>query len=241
MKDPYVYEGTNILRNKLNIQDEQTLIETEAQIFIAKFLDMSSIANQLDFKSYKSLQWIHHFIFSDLYNWAGEFRTVDIFKHERVLGGLSVKYSNENEIVSDLKKAFEWSNKRLWDYDNPQLTEDFSKFMTDLWRIHPFREGNTRTVSVYMNSFAESNELRFDGELLSKRAGYLREALVLAAVEEAPETAHLLKILGDALNLDGTDDERSKEGHPGKYKVINQHDVSKYIQKPFRTYKNPTD
>ena len=87
-------------------------METEAQIFIAKFLDMSSIADQLDFKSYKSLQLIHHFIFNDLYTWAGEFRTVDIFKNERVLGGLSVKYSNENEIVSDLKKVFGWSKKK---------------------------------------------------------------------------------------------------------------------------------
>ena len=113
--------------------------------------------------------------------------------------------------------------------------------MTDLWRIHPFREGNTRTVSVYMNLFAEAMELRFDGELLSKHTGYLREALVLAAVEEAPESEHLLKILGDALNLDVTDDESSNEGQPGKYRIINQHDVSKYTQKPFRTDKDSTD
>lgn len=241
MKDPYVYEGTNVLRNNLSIQDEKRLIDIEAQIFIANFLDISSITDQLDFTSYKSLRLIHHFLFSDLYKWAGEFRTIDIYKSERALGGLSVKYSNENKITFDLKEVFYWSNEILWHYDNSQLTEDFSKLMTDLWRIHPFREGNTRTVSIFMNLFAEANELKFDGELLSKHPGYLREALVLAGVEENPETEHLLKILGDALNLNGTNDENSEEVPPEKYRVINQYDVSEYRQKPFQTDKDSTD
>ena len=233
MKDPYVYEGTNVLKNELNIQDEQKLIETEAQIFIAKFLYISSITDQLDFKSYKSLQSIHRFLFSDLYKWAGEFRTVNIFKNERVLGGLSIKYSNKNEITSDLRNVFDWSNKILWNHENPQLKEDFSKLMTDLWRIHPFREGNTRSVSVYMKLFSEVNKLGFDDELLSGNPGYLREALVLAAVEEAPEAEYLLRILGDALSLNGKN--HRNKGDSGKYRVINDYDVSNYTQKPFQT------
>lgn len=233
--DSYVYENTNVLKNKLNIQDEQKLIETEAQVFIANFLNVSSIYDGLDFESHKSLQSIHHFLFSELYTWAGEFRTVDIFKNERILGGLSVKYSNKNKITSDFRKVFDWSDKILWDCENPQLTEDFSKLMTDLWRIHPFREGNTRTVSIYMKLFSEANKLGFDDELLSENPGYLREALVLAAVEEAPETEHLLKILVDALSLNGTSEGNAEEEDAGKYRVINDYDVSNYTQKPFQT------
>lgn len=239
MKDPYVYEDINVLKNKLNIRVEEELIEIEAQFFIANLLDISSIADQLDFKSYKSLQSIHHFLFNDLYTWAGEFRTVDIFKEEEVLQGLSVQYSDKSKITSGLKDVFDWSKKILWDYGNPQLIEDFAELMTSLWRIHPFREGNTRTVSVFMNLFAEAKELRFDGELLSRHPGYLRNALVLSAVEEAPEPGYLINILGDALNLKVTDEENSEAGQSSKYRVINQYDVAKYRQKPFQTDEEP--
>ena len=77
----YCYAGTNILKNKLNIQDMQELQDAEREItslrtaeFLNKFVNS---AYDLDLAFLKE---IHRFIFQDVYTWAGEFRTVDIAK-----------------------------------------------------------------------------------------------------------------------------------------------------------------
>lgn len=233
--DPYVYDGTNVLINRLNIRDECDLIDVEAQLFIANVLDISSIVHQINFQTYESLQSIHSFLFHELYTWAGEFRTVNIYKAERVLNGLSITYSDKSNITSELQKIFDWTHEIQWNYDNPKLTEDFAIFMTKLWRVHPFREGNTRAVSIFMNLFAEDNKLEFNGQILSQHPGYLRKALVLSAVEEAPEPQYLLKVLKDALNLIGNDNTKRERKQSNKYKVIKQYDVTNYKQKPFET------
>lgn len=236
--DPYVYEGTNILKNKLNIKDEQMLIDIETQFFIANTLDMTSIVEEIDMKSRYSVQQIHKFLFQQIYEWAGEFRTVNIHKSEPVLGGLSVIYSEKGKIKQDLITLFNWSKTVHWDNENKDLANDFAKFMTELWRIHPFREGNTRMTSVFMNLFAKVNELSFNGEILSQYPGYLRKALVLATVQEAPEPQHLLKMLKDALGLLKTEEVELHEDQPNIYKTIKQYDVSTYKQKPFKTFDN---
>ena len=233
--DPYIYANTNILINKLNIRDEQQLIDVEAQLLIAAIVDISSISDEIDFQKYESLQTIHHFLFQELYSWAGEFRTVNISKSERVLNGLSVVYSDKDQIISDLKTVFSWSKSRQWDYSNPRLVEDFSMLMAKLWRVHPYREGNTRTVSIFMNLFAEANRLDFNAQLLSQHAGYLRNALVLAAVEEAPEQQYLLNMMTDALDVVDFDRFKSEDEASSNYQVIGQYDVSKYEEKPFKT------
>lgn len=232
--DPYVYEGSSVLINEFGIRDEQELIEVETQLFIANALDISSIIQQINFQTYESLQFIHRYLFKELYTWAGQFRTVNIYKSERVLGGPSITYSDKNQIVSELKAIFDWANGVSWDYKDSHLTENVATFMTKLWRVHPFREGNTRTVSVFMNLFAEVNKLDFNGKILSQHTGYLRKALVLSAVKEAPEPEYLLKMLGDALNR-ATVGEQKDEESLSKYKVIKRYDVTNYKQKPFET------
>ncbi|PZX04598.1 hypothetical protein C7437_104110 [Psychrobacillus insolitus] len=62
--DQYVYSNTNVLVNKLNIKDEKELIDVEAQLIIAGILDITSISSEINFQEYRSLQNIHHFLFS---------------------------------------------------------------------------------------------------------------------------------------------------------------------------------
>lgn len=71
--DPYIYPNSNVLINKLNIMDEQQLIDVEAQLLIAGIIDIHSILEDLDFNDYTCLQTIHRFLFKDLYSWAGKF------------------------------------------------------------------------------------------------------------------------------------------------------------------------
>ncbi|WP_438316748.1 Fic/DOC family protein [Sporosarcina sp. FA9] len=231
--DPYIYPNTNTLINKLDIRDEQQLIDVEAQLLIAGIVDINSITEKIDFQKYESLQIIHHFLFQELYSWAGEFRTVNISKSEHVLNGLSVAYSDKNYIISDLKTVFSWSESKQWSYSNPSLVKDFSAFMIKLWRVHPYREGNKRTVSIFMNLFAEASRLDFKAQLLSQYAGYLRNALVLATVEETPEPQYLLNMISDALDVVDFNKFKSDDEASSNYKVIGNYDVSEYEEKPF--------
>ena len=75
----YCYPNSNILKNKLNIQDEQTLFEAEKKLTLIRLqeLQISPVDGNFD---YKHLRDIHHYIFQDIYGWAGELRTVEIGK-----------------------------------------------------------------------------------------------------------------------------------------------------------------
>lgn len=149
-----------------------------------------------------------------------EIRTVNIYKSEQVLNGLSVGYSDKEPIKLDLINLFNWSKTIRWHHGNKKLVEDFAAFMIELWRIHPFREGNTRTTSIFMYLFAEIHALKFNGQILSRHPGYLRKALVLAAIEEAPEPEYLLIMLKDVLGLSDTDGLEQEGQQSEKYKVI---------------------
>lgn len=73
------YEGTTCLINNLNIRNENLLAETESAITLAKasLLDQQPLPGKYDFAHYKQ---IHHFLFCDLYDWAGEIRTINLSK-----------------------------------------------------------------------------------------------------------------------------------------------------------------
>jgi len=90
------YKGTTCLINKLDIRDEKVLVETEAAITFAKasLLEENPIDGSFDFAHFKE---IHRFLFCDLYDWAGEIRTIDLSKKERCL--LTAKKSIVSEHV----------------------------------------------------------------------------------------------------------------------------------------------
>ncbi len=228
-----MYPKSNLLKNKLGIKDEQELITVEAQLVIAGIVDIQSIGQQIDFNDINSIKTIHHYLFQDLYDWAGEFRTINIFKSEQVLNGLSITYSDKDNIETDLTEIFKWVNEMDWALPRNHLVSNFKKLMTDLWRVHPFREGNTRTVSIFMKLFADNKYIEFDEQLLSQNAGYLRNALVLAAVEEAPEPQYLKRIITDALGLTILHPTDLSGSFSERYQTIKDYDVSNYEEKPF--------
>lgn len=233
--DPYVYPNTSVLINKLGITDEQQLITVEAQLIIANLLEIESLISKVDFDSYHSLQQIHRHLFNELYEWAGDFRSINIYKNERILGGISVIYIDSLQIQTDLASIFDWKQEITWTHQNIRLPIYFAKLMTDLWRVHPFREGNTRTVSVFMKLFAQHHNLPFNAELLSNNASYLRNALVMAAINEAPDPTYLHKIINDALSIDFSASLSDSGTFSEKYRTIGSYNVSSYEEKPFST------
>lgn len=91
MVDKYLYPGTNVLINILDIRDGLKLEKAE---YTYVSLNISAIINNpIEIKSLFDICKIHKLLFGDLYDWAGDYRTINIYKDEPVLSGLSVKYS----------------------------------------------------------------------------------------------------------------------------------------------------
>ena len=104
MADPYLYADTPVLKNKLDIRDEKVLDLVEAEQSRANMM----LLYERGFSDFTpaGLCEIHQFLFGDIYDWAGEYRIINIEKREKLLAGRSVWYSNDEDIPRDLENAF---------------------------------------------------------------------------------------------------------------------------------------
>jgi cell filamentation protein len=98
MNDPYVYPGTETLKNLFGERDEERLKEIEADYTGFRIRELMDSPAQGDY-GFSHLCRLHQHIFQDIFEWAGNIRTINIEKPESVLGGLSVEYSNVTEIT----------------------------------------------------------------------------------------------------------------------------------------------
>ena len=136
------YEGTTCLVNKFGIRDEKKLSEIEAGITFAKavMLEETPINGDFDFEHFKK---IHEFLLCDLYEWAGQVRTVDISKQR-------TKFLDAASIESIGTKCF--AKVKDGYFENlsfDEFVKRIAKFYNDVNYIHPFREGNGRTQRIY--------------------------------------------------------------------------------------------
>ena len=219
MRDPYLYSDVLVLRNKLGIRTEKTLDLIEAEQSRTNMM----LLYELGFSDFspKGLCEIHRFLFGDIYDWAGKYRIINIQKSERLLAGQSVWYSNDDDIDRDLNKAFAEIYAFDWDgCSREQFVTALARLFSPLWQIHPFREGNTRTVVMLMTLFVEAHGYFFDKDLLAASAGYVREALVMASIGQYAEYEHLERILMDAVctePLSIEDEDLAQETDSEKY------------------------
>lgn len=220
MKDPYVYDGTNILINIPNIKDQDDLDEYESSNFKLAFLKMQS--ENLKIEDTTDIFKIHKSLFERVYAWAGEARTINIQKSEYVLEGLSVEYGECKSIDKDIKIL----NKEFNNIKNVKSKQEkikkIARFISKLWKIHAFREGNTRTIGIFLFFWMKDLGLKLNNKFIGDNAKFFRNALVLASIGEYSDYSYLEKILLDAATtLDTTDSDN-------KYKSINGYDLKEY-------------
>lgn len=204
MKDPYVYEDTGTLKNKLGIKDYEQLRQAEADISFVKLLtvDRDVDCAKFDLEYVKN---IHKYILSDIYDWAGEFRIVPMEKPEDVLGGDTVRYAYPKEIETKATECLNELNRINW---NAKELDDkamnFTKLIAELWQVHPFRDGNTRTVVTYAFRFAEEHGFKMDRNLLLDNFTYVRKAFVKASDGGYSEYQYLYKIIKDSIQREAS-------------------------------------
>ncbi len=199
MRDPYLYEDVPVLKNLLGIRDADALERAEADITSIKLLVVDGAIQSSAF-DFPRLLAIHKHIFGDIYAWAGTIRTVSIVKGERVLGGDTVRYAQPDDIERDCTAVLKKLNDTDWSVLGVHETaETLTKLTASLWQIHPFREGNTRTVITFATQFAEAHGFHMDKTLLKDSAAYVRDALVKASDGAYSEYGYLVKIIEDAI------------------------------------------
>lgn len=208
MKDPYVYEETGTLKNKLGIKDYEELRKAEADISFVKLLtvDRDVECSKFDLDYVKN---IHKYILDDIYEWAGEFRTVPMVKSEIILGGDTVRYAYPKEIEPKAKECLNELNRINWNVKTlDDKVMDFTKLIAELWQVHPFRDGNTRTIVTYAFRFAEEHGFRMNRKLLLDNFDYVRNSLVKASDGMYSDYQYLYKIIKDSVQR-----EKAKESN----------------------------
>jgi len=161
--------------------DEATFNNIEADYTSLRIKELLDNPIPSDF-SLLHLCDIHRFIFQDIYEWAGKIRIINIEKSEEALSGLSVEYSDVFDIVRHCDSVLIKMKSINWDsLSNEQKAITFAECMTNLWKVHPFREGNTRTIITFCCDFADKHGFPLDRELFKEHSTYVRRALVASS------------------------------------------------------------
>ena len=129
---------------------------------------------------------LHRRIFEGVFKHAGQLRDYDITKREWVLEGDTVNYLN----WEDLRRALDYDIKQEREFSYKGLSQDelithISSFVSGLWQIHAFGEGNTRTTAVFIIQYLRSIGFDVENDLFAKHSWYFRNALVRANYKNA--------------------------------------------------------
>jgi cell filamentation protein len=139
-QDPYCPPGSTVLRNRLNLTDAKTLAQAERDLseVAAESIDFAPPPYDLPY-----LQAVHRQLFSDLYDWAGELRTVDISKDD-------THFCVTSRIEPEANKLFKALAGANWfqELDRADLIIASAELFGDLNVVHPFREGNGRAQRI---------------------------------------------------------------------------------------------
>lgn len=205
MRDPYLYPDTEVLKNLLGIMDSKKLQDAESDYVTLRLSEIAEDDRRAEGFDFPALCRMHYRIFQDIYEWAGKPRIVNIEKVEDVLNGISIEYSDVFDIERDAQSVLKDMNLYGWKQASfDETARNFSDFMAKLWKAHPFREGNTRTIVTFCAMFIEEKGIYIDSGLFKDNAEYMRDALVAASavfhdLGDRRKPEYLYRIVQDAL------------------------------------------
>ena len=124
---------------------------------------------------------IHRKLFRGIYKHAGKIRDYNITKKEWVLDGATVIYGSASELRATLE--YDFSQEKNFSYKGLSMDEilhHLAKFISGLWQIHIFAEGNTRTTAVFFIKYLRTLGFSVTNDIFAENAWYFRNALVRA-------------------------------------------------------------
>lgn len=217
--DPYLYPDVDVLVNKFNVKDEKVLDELENELVPLRMIKLRKEGFVI--KSVFDIKKIHKFIFDPLFEWAGEFRKITMYKREPILNGSSVDYTPHPYIKEEMNHLEEKFQEIDWDsLSNKEKLDKVSSIVQELWQIHCFREGNTRTTALFLYFLLKTVGLHINVDFIGKNAKYFRNSLVLASLYSRSRKEFLQSIIKDATTVKNVDSK--------KYQTIDGYEVDKY-------------
>ena len=124
---------------------------------------------------------IHRHLFEGIFSHAGQIRDYNITKNEWVLKGATVLYASAGSIRETLE--YDFSHEKIFDYKNLNIDEairHIARFVSGIWQIHAFGEGNTRTTAVFTIKYLHTFGFNFSNETFANHSWYFHNALVRA-------------------------------------------------------------
>ena len=148
---------------------------------------------------------IHRILFEGILEHPGQLRTYNFSKKEWVLDGASVIYGDYRELEATLQ--YDFDTEKRFDYSRlsiDEIIEHLAIFIANLWQIHVFEEGNTRTTAVFAIKYLRSLGFDVTNDTFAKNAWYFRNSLVRANYTNLQKGIHqdrtyLIKFLKNLL------------------------------------------
>ncbi|MEC3882939.1 cell filamentation protein Fic [Halobacillus litoralis] len=185
-KSKYCYPGSNVLINHFDIKDEKQLAALESMFTAQRLAELQStpITGEFDLRH---LQKIHARLFSDLYPFAGEIRTENITKD-----GFS--FAQARFILDAAEPIFQQMMREDWKSMNRVLiVEKLVYYMSEINVLHPFREGNGRSLREFIRCVALEAGYRLDWSVVPP------EAIFKASVQSVKDVSALAQVISQSL------------------------------------------
>jgi cell filamentation protein len=187
VEDPYCYPGTTVLKNKIELKTQRELDAFEAEIS-AQRAEEPLPAGKLTYAHYRA---IHRHLFQDVYDWAGQIRTVRISKG-------SSMFCYPERIDREMSKLFRaLADQKHFQGSSPEeFANKAAHFLAELNAIHPFREGNGRTQLTFLMLLAET--AGYPLALEDLEPDEVMQAMIDSfAGQEAPLAGVILRLIAD--------------------------------------------
>ena len=195
MSDPYLDPHSGILRNKFGLSDQESLDRTEADAVSARsiLLQLNPLKGNFDSDHLKG---IHAYLFQDVYTWAGNFRTIPLAKADYIQGGRVTKFTAPDLIEHELKRVLDRlaDDHFLQGLQRREFARKVAAMLSEINRIHPFREGNGRAQRQFVRQLADSLGYKLHFEVVSK------ERLIQASIQSANGDVAMMERLLDEIS-----------------------------------------
>lgn len=156
-QDPLCYPGTRVLINKANIAEQAELDEFELSMYLSRAAEPLP-DGELNYAHYRA---IHHHLFQDVYDWAGEERTIRIAKRGSTFAYPEHLHRTMTAVFHELSER-----NFLRNINDTAFAQGAAYFLSEINAAHPFREGNGRTQLAFLKLLCVNSGRSFDDDAL---------------------------------------------------------------------------
>ena len=183
----YCYPKTNVLKNKLNIRDNNLLKTAEEEITLIKQMELLKNPIKGNFSKSHFMK-IHKFIFEDIYSFAGKIRREQISKADTMFYPPDLIEEALDEVFLKIKEE-----NMLNETNKEKILDNLAYVMAELNIIHPFREGNGRTIREFIRLMAK--RLNYD----LNWGNVKKEEILKASILSVDNYRVLIKIINECI------------------------------------------